>query len=73
MITVYSRPGCPPCDATYRTLDKLELEYVKTDITVDSDARQRCVDLGYSGTPVVVAGEDHWTGFRPDRLKALVG
>lgn len=27
--------------------------------------------LGYLQAPVVVAGNDHWSGFRPDRIKAL--
>jgi len=27
--------------------------------------------LGYLQALVVVAGDDHWSGFRPDRIKAL--
>ena len=27
--------------------------------------------LGYQQAPVVVAGEHHWSGFRPDRVKAV--
>ena len=27
--------------------------------------------LGYAQAPVVVAGEDHWSGFRPDKIKTL--
>jgi len=27
--------------------------------------------LGYLQAPVVVAGTDHWSGFRPDRIKTL--
>ena len=27
--------------------------------------------LGYLQAPVVVAGNDHWSGFRPDRIKGL--
>jgi glutaredoxin-like protein NrdH len=29
--------------------------------------------LGYVQAPVVVAGEDHWSGFRPDKIKAISG
>ena len=29
--------------------------------------------LGYLQAPVVVAGSEHWSGFRPDRIKALAG
>jgi len=27
--------------------------------------------LGYLQAPVVMAGDDHWSGFRPDRIKAV--
>jgi glutaredoxin-like protein NrdH len=27
--------------------------------------------LGYLQAPVVIAGDEHWAGFRPDRIKAL--
>jgi glutaredoxin-like protein NrdH len=29
--------------------------------------------LGYLQAPVVVVGNDHWSGFRPDRIRALAG
>jgi glutaredoxin-like protein NrdH len=29
--------------------------------------------LGYQQAPDVEAGNDHWSGFRPDRIKALAG
>ena len=33
------------------------------------DAGDYTVDLDLTG-PVVVAGDEHWSGFRPDRIKA---
>ena len=27
--------------------------------------------LGYQQAPVVFAGGDHWSGFRPDKIRAL--
>ena len=27
--------------------------------------------LGYTAAPVVVSGEDHWSGFRMDRIQSL--
>lgn len=71
-ITVYSKPGCHQCDATVRHLEKLGIQHAVVDVAVDAAAHQRVTDLGYSGAPVVVAGEDHWSGYRPDRIKALV-
>jgi glutaredoxin-like protein NrdH len=71
-ITVYTKPACVQCNATYKALDKAGLEYRVVDITEEPEARDYVMALGYLQAPVVVAGEDHWSGFRPDRVKALV-
>lgn len=70
-ITVYSKPNCVQCDATYRALKKHGLEYDVVDISVDAEALQTVKALGYQQAPVVFAGGDHWSGFRPDRIKAI--
>jgi glutaredoxin-like protein NrdH len=72
-ITVFSKPACVQCDATYRSLDKLGLEYAIVDITRDADALASVRALGYQQAPVVFAGGDHWSGFRPDKIRSLVG
>ena len=48
------------------------LQVEKLDVTEDREARQQVEALGYTSAPVVVAGDDHWSGFRPDRINALV-
>ena len=70
-ITVYSKPNCVQCNATYRALDKAGLRYETVDISLDVEALEQVRTLGYAQAPVVVAGEDHWSGFRPDKIKAL--
>ena len=70
-ITVYTKPACVQCNATYRALDKAGIEYSVIDITEDAEARDYVMALGYLQAPVVVAGDDHWSGFRPDRIKSL--
>jgi glutaredoxin-like protein NrdH len=70
-ITVYTKPACVQCNATYKALDKHGLTYKKVDITLDSDARDYVMALGYLQAPVIVAGDQHWSGYRPDRLSAL--
>ncbi|MBT0770602.1 glutaredoxin-like protein NrdH [Kineosporia sp. J2-2] len=70
-ITVYSKPSCVQCDATHRALKKTDLDYRVVDITVDLDAREHVLSLGYQQAPVVVAGDEHWSGYRPDRIRAL--
>ena len=76
-ITVLSKPACQPCVATYRALNKAGLEYASADLSEDPDALALAHSLGHQQSPVVVIRDDsgkivdHWSGFRPDRLKAL--
>ncbi|MBJ2151890.1 glutaredoxin-like protein NrdH [Pseudomonas sp. GX19020] len=70
-ITVYSKPACVQCTATTRALDAKGLSYSIIDLTEDADAMNRVVALGYRQAPVVIAGDAHWAGFRPDMIGRL--
>ena len=70
-ITVYTKPACVQCNATYKALDNAGLDYEIIDITEVPEARDYVMALGYLQAPVVVADGEHWSGFRPDRIKAL--
>jgi len=74
-VTVYSKPQCVQCDMTYRQLDRLGIEYVPVNVVENVAALEFITeDLGYNQAPVVVVDQDpenHWSGFRPDKLKSL--
>jgi glutaredoxin-like protein NrdH len=70
-VTVYSKPACVQCTATYRALDRIGVSYEIVDISEDADALDRVRGLGYMQVPVVVAGERHWAGFRPDMIGSI--
>lgn len=70
-ITVYSKPNCVQCNATYRALDRAGLPYETVDISLDAEALEQVKSLGYVQAPVVMAAGDHWSGYRPDKIKAL--
>ncbi|MGP5056963.1 glutaredoxin-like protein NrdH [Brachybacterium paraconglomeratum] len=70
-ITVYTKPHCVQCDATKRALNKSGIAYDLVDLTEDELALERVKALGYAQAPVVVTSEDHWSGYRPDKLKEL--
>lgn len=38
-ITVYTKPACVQCNATFRALAMAGLDYATVDITTDSEAR----------------------------------
>ncbi|MDO5672735.1 MAG: glutaredoxin-like protein NrdH [Actinomycetaceae bacterium] len=70
-ITVYTKPRCVQCDATMRALDKQGFTYSTVDLTEDPKALATVLDMGFQQAPVVVAGDNAWAGFRPDKIKAL--
>ena len=72
-VTVYTKPNCPQCNATHKHLTNLGIDHDTVDVTQDPEAHAYVTGLGYASAPVVVVndGEDHWSGFRPDRLKGL--
>ena len=71
-ITVYTKPACVQCNATFRALDKAGIEYTKVDITDNEQAHDYVMSLGYLQAPVVyVSPTEHWSGFRRDRLRSL--
>ncbi|WP_104137694.1 glutaredoxin-like protein NrdH [Cryobacterium sp. Y62] len=70
-ITVYTKPSCVQCTATYRALDNKGLEYEVRDLSVDENALDAVKALGYLQAPVVITDEEHWSGFRPDKINAL--
>ena len=71
-VTVYTKPACVQCNATYKALDKAGVAYDVIDISVDPEARDYVMALGYLQAPVVVTDDDHWSGFRPDKIDELV-
>lgn len=70
-ITVYSKPACVQCTATTRALDAKGIAYSLVDLTEDAAAMEMVTQLGYRQAPVVVAGDAHWAGFRPDMIGRL--
>ena len=71
MITVYSKPACPQCDATKRKLDAMGITYRTVDLTEDTEALALVMSWGFASAPVVDADGERWAGFRPDLIAAL--
>ena len=71
MITLYSKPNCPQCNMTARTLDRQGVAYEVIDVSQNPDAAALVQSWGYRQVPVVQVGDEHWSGFRPDRLASI--
>jgi glutaredoxin-like protein NrdH len=72
LVTVYTKPGCVQCNATYRRLDAKGIEYRVIDMAEDREALEKVKAFGYAQAPVCVTDTgDHWSGFRPDKIDEL--
>ena len=45
-VTVYTKPACVQCNATYRALDKKGITYKSVDISADPAALEHVLSLG---------------------------
>lgn len=70
-ITVYEKDRCSACTNTKRKLDEVGIPYVVKDATEPGNAAA-IAELNYKQAPVVVAGDEHWSGFRPDKIEELL-
>lgn len=71
-VTVYTLPSCVQCESTKRMLERHAIDYDVVDLSEDEASLEMIRELGYQAAPVVISGDDHWSGFRPDRIVGLV-
>jgi len=73
-VVMYSN-NCVKCKASDRDLSKLanqgKISYVHKDLTEDAEADAYVRGLGIQQMPYIEAGEDSWTGYDRDKIKAL--
>jgi glutaredoxin-like protein NrdH len=67
-MIVFVKPACVQCTATYRALDSKGIKYNVLDLSISPFALEYIKMLGYLQAPVVITEDDHWSGFRPDKI-----
>lgn len=70
-LTVYTLPNCMQCTMTKRALDDAGLPYAVVDVATDEGAVDTVRQLGYTSALVVIVGAGGWSGFHPDKIKAV--
>lgn len=70
-IIIYTKNNCVQCTATKNALDQQGLDYQLVNLDQEPAAIETLKSLGYRQVPVVMNGQDHWSGFRPDKIMAL--
>ena len=72
-VTVYTTPTCPQCEMTKKVLTKGKVDFEIVDLSTNPEAMAYVKEeLGYAAAPVVVAGTQHWSGFRLGAIDSLV-
>lgn len=71
MVTVYTLPSCVQCETTKSYLKKNSIEFKEVNLADDPEATEYVKQLGYASAPIVVAQDDHWSGFRLEKLRSL--
>jgi glutaredoxin-like protein NrdH len=70
-VVVYGLGGCQACLLTERALERAGVEYEVVDLEANAAARELVLALEFTGAPVVTTGQEWWSGFRPDRIRAV--
>lgn len=70
-IIIYTKDNCVQCHATKNAMDKKGIHYQLINLDREPAHLETLRSLGYRQVPVVMAEQDHWSGFRPDKIHAL--
>jgi glutaredoxin-like protein NrdH len=70
-VTVYSTPNCVQCEMTKKQLNKFNIEFEEIDLSKKPKLLAEFKEKGYLAAPIVVAGEQAWSGFKLERIKLL--
>lgn len=72
MTEVVTQANCPPCTITIRHLEKHNIPYRTTDVTeLSEEELDNYKSMGLLSTPIVKTAKEIWSGFQPDKIKAL--
>jgi glutaredoxin-like protein NrdH len=72
MVIVYSNPNCTACEQTKRFLTIKGIAFEAKMISQSPEVFDLIEEKGYTSAPVVVVGDDSWSGFRLDKLSTLI-
>ena len=68
-VVVFTKPGCPPCNATLRRFDDAGVTVIEKSA---EEFKWLIVAMGHMQAPVVMTGVNHWHGYRPDLIDEAI-
>jgi glutaredoxin-like protein NrdH len=72
MVIVYSNPNCVQCDQTKKFLTLKGIDFESKMIQDSPEIYPLIEQKGYKSAPVVVVGDNSWSGFKLDKLNELL-
>jgi glutaredoxin-like protein NrdH len=72
-LTIYTTPGCPGCALTQHKLEDAGIAFDVVDLSTRPGLVQQFIDDGLASAPIIETPDGRRTsGFRPDRIKAII-
>lgn len=68
---VWSLPVCMQCDATKRLMRRRGIDFEERNLENYPAKVAEFQGRGFLQAPIIEAGAEVWSGFRPDRITAL--
>jgi glutaredoxin-like protein NrdH len=72
MVIIYSNPNCVQCDQTKKFLTLKGIDFESKLIQDSPEIYPLIEQKGYKSAPVVVVGDNSWSGFKLDKLNELL-
>lgn len=71
-ITIYTKTPCPQCDATKRAFKRAGVTWNEVDLMENAEALAKFKEQGFAQAPIVVAGDEVWSGFRFEKVREAI-
>ena len=72
-VIVYTTTTCPWCHRVKDFLKTNGISYTESNIEQDDAARQKLIDLGFTGVPIIEIDGKHFQGFNETALREALG
>lgn len=71
-ITIYTKNDCRPCKESKKRLKESGIPFKEINLDEHPEFFDYVkYELGFSSTPVIVTDDGVWSGYRPDKIKAI--
>lgn len=70
-VTLFSTPNCIQCKQTAKQFEKRGIVFDTLNLENHPEILDQFKGLGYTSAPIVLAGNQSWSGFRLSKIEEL--